>query len=367
MRAKRRMFLKAVLLFLGFTGAAMSAHAETDLRLTTRFIQGSFDILLPDGWVAALTAEGMVMQAQSPDLHKISINARIRNEDELVRAQERHLEKLGRSDLLDVETVSEKRLLEGRLRITVVRPRYNEKSRMGELIEPERVPLHVLASYRSAESGLLLSSRLIIYGQDPLDGRWVDFLVATLESVRVPGNQSRGGPVYRRVTGAPRLNIPEEEDLVGAWRTRRILGTATFTPSSPTDIILGDNGFEQLTLSPDGRYVSEWYGLFLALEAGDMVSRTDEHRETGAWSLRDGVLRLMPREAAARSYQHKKDTGDFLPAPTPPRRYEVTLRNGLPVLRGACPVFAEMQYCEDLYTRGRRVLDFILEPNDEKP
>jgi hypothetical protein len=104
----------------------------------------------------------------------------------------------------------------------------------------------------------------------------------------------------------------------------------------------------------------------MALEGGDLVSRQGEHRESGSWLLRDGVLLLEPKVAATRRFEDKADAGDFRSTPTPPRRYEVTLRNGAPVLRGVCPIFAQMQYCDDLYTGGRRILDFVLEANDGK-
>ena len=84
----------AALFAMVLTGAAAPACADADLTLNTRFIQGSFDLLLPDGWVAALTAEGMAMEVQSPERHKLTLNARVRNENDLARAQEYHLEQL---------------------------------------------------------------------------------------------------------------------------------------------------------------------------------------------------------------------------------------------------------------------------------
>src|SRR3546814_3960753 len=130
--AKGRQFLKWVLILAVLAGAVTPARAETDLTLTTRFIQGSFDILLPDGWVAALTADGRVMEAQSPERHKLSINARVHNADEVAQARKFHLGKLRDSDLLNVDLVGAHRLLDGRLKITVVRPRFTEESGRSE-------------------------------------------------------------------------------------------------------------------------------------------------------------------------------------------------------------------------------------------
>jgi hypothetical protein len=346
------------------TGVTTLAHAEVDLRLTTRFIQGSFDVLLPDGWVVALTEDGEAIEAQSPERHKLWINARVRHADDLARAEAYHLEQLRKSDLLDVAVVEERRLLDDRLLITVIRPSFNDKSDMGELLGPDHTTQHILASYRNAEQWL--SAGLIVYGEDPVDERWIEFLVTVLESARIPLRQSSGGPLYRRVQGAPPLDHPSEDELLGAWRTQNIIGTATFVPVSPTDVILADVGLETLTLSHGGRYDSAWSGHFMALEGGDLVARRGEHRESGSWSLRDGVLLLEPKVAASRRFEDKADAGNFRSAPTPPRRYEVTLRNGAPVLRDACPIFAQMQYCDDLYTGGRRILDFVLEANDGK-
>jgi hypothetical protein len=351
---------------LVLSGVAIPARAETDLTLTTRFIQGSFDVLLPDGWVVALTAEGRAMEAQSPERHKLSLSARVRNDEDLARAEAHHLDQLRKSELLDVTVVEERRLLDGRLLVTVVRPSFNEKSRMGDLLGPDHTTRHILASYRGEGQGLWLSAGLIVYGEEAVDERWIEFLATMLESARVPRKQSRGGPLYRRVKGAPPLAHAEVGELVGTWRTRNILGTATFAPTSPKDIVLADIGLEELTLSVTGHYESQWRGVFSALEGGDLVSRESEHRENGSWSVREGLLLLVPRQAEGRSFEDKKAAGAFLPAPTPPRSYEVILRDGRLVLRGVCPAFAQMQYCEDLYTGGSRVLDFILEPNDGK-
>ena len=357
----------AALFAMVLTGAAAPACADADLTLNTRFIQGSFDLLLPDGWVAALTAEGMAMEVQSPERHKLTLNARVRNENDLARAQEYHLEQLRGSGLLDLERVDEQRLLDGRLQIAVIDPRFSETSRMGRHIKPEDIPLHVLARYRDEQRDLWLSAGLIVYGVGNIDNTWVEFLAAVLESARVPTNQTRGAPLYRRVKGAPPPDLPEARDLVGAWRTQSILGTATFAPSSPKDIVLADVGLEDLTLGADGNYKSEWKGVFMALEGGNTVSRSNQHRESGTWLLRDGDLLLLPETAEGRSFETAETAEEFRPTPTPSRNYQVTLRDGLPVLRGACPVFAQMQYCEDLYTGGRRVLDFILGPNEGKP
>lgn len=348
-------------------GAAAPACADADLTLTTRFIQGSFNVLLPEGWVAALTAEGMAMEAQSPQRHKLTLNARVRNEKDLARAHAYHLAQLRRSGMLDLENVDERRLFDDRLRITIIRPRFNEKTNMGELLGPEQATHHILAQYRNDARSLWLSAGLIVFGEEAVDERWINFLVALLESAQVPEHPSRGGPLYRRTKGTPPPDLPEASDLVGTWRTQRILGTATFAPTSPKDIVLADVGLEDLTLAADGSYESEWKGVFLALDGGDMVERENQHRESGTWSLRDGDLLLRPETAEGRSFKMEDTADEFLSTPTPPRNYQVTLRDGLPVLRGACPVFAQMQYCEDFYTGGRRVLDFILGPNEGKP
>lgn len=361
--AKGRQFLKSVLILAVLAGAVTPARAETDLTLTTRFIQGSFDILLPDGWVAALTADGRAMEAQSPERHKLSINARVHNADEVAQAREFHLRQLRDSDLLNVEFVGAHRLLDGRLTITVVRPYFTEESGMGEHLEPKDLTHHILASYHAQEpDNLWLDAGVVVFGEDPLDESWIDFLVATLESVRVPEQQSWGGSLYRRLKDAPPVVRAEADDLLGSWSTRKILGTTTFAATDPDNVVLADFGLEKLTILAAGRYESTWSGVFMALEGGDLVTREGEHRESGRWTLQDGVLLLSPEEAEGRSFEDRKDKGEFLPVATPPRRYDVTFRAGLPVLRGACPVFAEMQYCEDLYTGGRRVLDFILEP-----
>jgi hypothetical protein len=348
------------------TGAAAPACADADLTLNTRFIQGGFDVLLPDGWVAALTAEGMAMEVQSPERHKLTLNARVRNENDLARAQEYQLDQLRGSSLLDLERVDEQRLLDGRLHIAVIYPRFHDKSRMGRHFKTEDIPLHVQARYRDEQRDLWLSARLIVYREDNIDNTWVEFLAAVLESARVSTNQTRGGPLYRRVKGAPPPDLPEASDLVGAWRTQRILGNATFAAPSPRDIVLADVGLEDLTLGADGSYKSEWMGVFMALEDGNMVSRRNQHRESGTWLLRDGDLLLLPETAEGRSFETAETASEFRPTPAPSRNYQVTMRDGLPVLRGTCPVFAQMQYCEDLYTGGRRVLDFILGRNEDK-
>lgn len=365
LHAEGRLFLKFVVILAVLAGLAMPARAEAGLTLTTRFTQGSFDILLPDGWVVALTAEGRAMEAQSPDRHSLSINARVRNAEEVAQAREFRLGKLRESDLLNVEIVDEHRLLDDRLRITVVRPRFNDESDMNELLGPERLAHQILASYHAPEPhGLWLDAGLVVFGEDPLDESWIDFLVTTLESVRVLEHQSRGGPLYRRLKDAPPVERIEAADLLGSWRTLDIVGKATFAATSSTDIVLADGGLEELIFLADGRYESAWTGVFMALKGGDLITRRSEHRESGRWALGDGVLLLAPEKAEGRRFEDSDDKGEFLPAVTPPRSYHVALHDGLPVLRGACPVFAGMEYCTDFYTGGRRVLAFILKPND---
>src|SRR3546814_1594271 len=154
-----------------------------------------------------------------------------------------------------LELVGEHRLSDGRLKITVVRLRFTEESGMGEHLGPARHTHHILASYHAQEpDDLWLDAGLVVFGDDPLDESWIDFLVATLESVRVPEHQSWGGPLYRRLKDAPPVERAEADDLLGSWRTRKVLGTTTFAATEPKNVVLADFGLEKLTsLTHGGR------------------------------------------------------------------------------------------------------------------
>ncbi|WP_420346733.1 hypothetical protein [Pelagibius sp.] len=337
---------------------------DPDLDLNTRFIQGSFDILLPDGWVAALDESGTVLEAESPERHSVSIVARYERDDQLARARSYHMQRLTKDPNYDVEIFSDEWLLDDKLRLTVFNPSFTERSGMAELNNSPASPYQIVVLRRGDDRIPGLNAVLFVYEEDPGNPKWAEFLVTLVESVRIAKRPSRGGPLYQRVSGAPQFTAPENEDLIGSWRTRNIIGRATFKDTSPTDVTIVDAGVETLTLAAGGHYSSDWQSLFMALDDGDWINRDGEHRETGRWWLENGVLTLAPSTAEGRTFKDSKSKGDFLPATAQERRYEVTLRSGAPVLRGVCPMFAQMEYCKDLYSGSRRVLDFVLEPAD---
>src|SRR3546814_12140695 len=121
-----------------------------------------------------------------------------------------------------MELVGEHRRLDGRLKITVVRLRFTEESGMGEHLGPARHTHHILASYHAQEpDDLGLDAGLVVFGDDPLDESWIDFVVATLESERAPTHKSWGGLLYRRLTDATQGERAEGDDSQGWWRTSK--------------------------------------------------------------------------------------------------------------------------------------------------
>ncbi|NIA71770.1 hypothetical protein HBA54_24550 [Pelagibius litoralis] len=353
---RRHLNLVGTAMLIGLLHAVPGAAAQ-DVSLNTRFIQGSFDLLLPDSWIASLDESGTVLLAEGPDYNFILLSTGWEDNEELFLFHDLRATEIRATGRLHASMVRNTTGGPDETRQSVLALSMVTKGAFGSTVIGDPVVHHVQIS-RPGRSGIFAS---VAYegGIEAVAPRAAT-LRSILDSLKVMDAQATGSPSYQHVRKRDAAVWPEAEDVVGDWEGGRVRGDVLLEEDNFAIAALS-SGSPDIELRENGRYVSKWSHFDFDVMTGESTLEIT-HKESGRWRLDRDRLQLTPSRYEGEVKAKGEVPEIYDEDVTVTRHYDVMLGDGVIILRGVCAEYQMLPGCIDPFTGNPRILGFVLEP-----